>query len=69
MYKNDKTLKMLKIVSDIAKIFDSALIAEGVETKEQLNQLKEFGYQVIQGYYFSKPLTNKEFEDLLGGEK
>lgn len=69
MYNNDKTLKMVKIVSDIARIFDSALIAEGVETKEQLNQLKEFGYQVIQGYYFSKPLTNKEFENLLGGEK
>lgn len=69
MYTNDKTLKMVKIVSDIAKFLEVKLVAEGVETVEQLNQLKEFGYQVIQGYYFSKPLTSAEFEKLLGGKQ
>ncbi len=68
MYTNDKTLKMVKIVSDIAKFLEVKLVAEGVETVEQLNQLKEFGYQVIQGYYFSKPLTSTDFEKLLGGK-
>ena len=65
MYNNEKTLKMVEIVSDIAKFLNVILIAEGVETKEQLEQLKKFGYHIIQGYYFSKPLTKEEFEDKL----
>ena len=69
MYSNDKTLKVIELVSDIAKYLDVILVAEGVETIEQLNQLKKFGYSVIQGYYFSKPLSEKEFVYLLGGKK
>ena len=64
MFKNDKTLKMVGIVSDIAKYLNAKLIAEGVETKEQLEKLKELKYDVIQGYYFSKPLNSIEFENL-----
>lgn len=66
MFKNDKTLKMIGIVSDIAKYLNVKLIAEGVETKEQLNKLKELKYDVIQGYYFSKPVNNIEFEEFFG---
>ena len=62
MFKNDKTLKMVGIVSDIAKYLNVKLIAEGVETKEQLDKLKEFKYDVIQGFYFSKPVPSDEFE-------
>jgi diguanylate cyclase (GGDEF)-like protein len=64
MFENDKTLKMVGIVSDIAKYLNAKLIAEGVETKEQLEKLKELKYDVIQGYYFSKPLNSIEFENL-----
>jgi len=64
MFKNDKTLKMVGIVSDIAKYLNAKLIAEGVEAKEQLEKLKELKYDVIQGYYFSKPLNSIEFENL-----
>lgn len=35
-------------------------MAEGVETEEQLNFLKEEGCRLIQGFYFSKPLTTGE---------
>ena len=62
MFKNEKTLKMIGIVSEIAKHLNVKLIAEGVETKEQLNMLKELKYDIIQGYYFSKPVANEEFE-------
>ena len=65
MFKNDKTLKMVGIVSDIAKYLNVKLVAEGVEVKEQLDKLKELKYDIIQGYYFSKPLPNDEFEKLL----
>jgi EAL domain-containing protein (putative c-di-GMP-specific phosphodiesterase class I) len=64
MFENDKTLKMVGIVSDIAKYLNAKLIAEGVETKEQLEKLKELKYDVIQGYYFSEPLNSIEFENL-----
>ena len=39
------------------------LVAEGVETKEQLMTLKELGCNQIQGYYFSKPLLPDDFAD------
>ena len=68
MFKNDKTLKMVGIVSDIAKYLNVKLIAEGVETKEQLDKLKEFKYDVIQGFYFSKPVPSDEFEKFFGKE-
>ncbi|MCC2684627.1 MAG: diguanylate cyclase [Paenibacillaceae bacterium] len=40
-------------------------LAEGVETKEQLNFLRERGCDQIQGYYFSPPLPGPEFEQML----
>ena len=41
------------------------VIAEGVDTYEQFALLKEAGCSVIQGYYFSKPLTAGEFGKLI----
>ncbi len=38
------------------------VIAEGVETKEQLDFLKSRGCDQYQGYYFAKPMTAKEFQ-------
>ena len=42
------------------------LVAEGVETEEQLQYLMERGCPVIQGYYFSPPLTAERFVALYG---
>lgn len=41
------------------------VIAEGVETKEQLDFLNVIGCDEIQGYYFSKPITSEAFEKIL----
>jgi EAL domain-containing protein (putative c-di-GMP-specific phosphodiesterase class I) len=42
-----------------------AVIAEGVETGDQLSYLRRHGCDQMQGYYFSKPLPSTEFETLL----
>lgn len=41
------------------------VVAEGVETKEQLDFLKEHGCDFIQGFYFSKPLTKNDFKKII----
>lgn len=61
----DKSLNLLKGVIDLAKGQNIQIIAEGVETENQLNLLQEYGCSLIQGYYFSKPLTFQETSTLL----
>ncbi len=41
------------------------IVSEGVETAEQLDTMKELGIQYIQGYYFSKPLSQEEYLDFI----
>jgi EAL domain-containing protein (putative c-di-GMP-specific phosphodiesterase class I) len=45
------------------------VIAEGVETEEQLDYLRRHGCDQIQGYYFSRPLAAEDFEQLLRQQK
>jgi EAL domain-containing protein (putative c-di-GMP-specific phosphodiesterase class I) len=42
------------------------VVAEGVETAEQANQLKSLGCKYAQGYFFSKPMTQARAETLIG---
>lgn len=41
------------------------IVAEGIETKEQLDVLEELGIDYIQGYYFSRPLPAEQFLEFL----
>lgn len=58
---------VIKAIIALSNYFDSEIIAEGVETKEQLDILIKLGCKRIQGYYFSKPLPEQEVEILLEG--
>jgi predicted signal transduction protein with EAL and GGDEF domain len=49
----------------MAKSLKLRVIAEGVETIEQLRFLERLDCDKIQGYYFSKPLIAEEFRKLL----
>ena len=56
------------MIMNLSKTMDAITVAEGVETKEQYEFLKESGCDVIQGYYFSKPLPVDDFSKLLEKE-
>lgn len=56
---------MIRSIIDLAANFKLDVIAEGVETLEQLNFLKQNGCFAFQGYYFSKPVPINEFESLI----
>ena len=60
---------MLKIIMDIARYLSVPMIAEGVETKEQMLTLKDLGCDIVQGYYFSKPVPAEEFEQFIRQEE
>lgn len=56
---------MVKTIIDMAINFNLHVIAEGVETEDQLNFLMQNSCLAFQGYYFSKPVMVEEFERLL----
>lgn len=68
MYKNEKMLKMVNIVSDIGRLLEVPLVAEGVETEDQYLMLKDMGYEIIQGYYFAKPVPAEQFVEYIRKE-
>lgn len=43
-----------------AHVLGAKVIAEGVETEEQVNILKAIGCDIIQGYYFYKPMPEDQ---------
>ena len=49
----------------MGKALSLTVVAEGVETVEQMNFLKEHSCDEMQGYYFSKPIMPEQFADLL----
>ena len=55
---------IVKHIIDMAHKMDLKTICEGVETEEQYIKLKELGSDIIQGFYFAKPIQKKEFEEI-----
>lgn len=64
-FKNGKDTRMLEIVIEIAASLSVPVIAEGVENAEQFMTLKQMGCDIVQGYYFSKPVPAEQFEAFL----
>lgn len=62
----DKPTKIItESIINMAKELGFESVAEGVEYETQYDYLKQIGCDIIQGYYFSKPLPADEFEQLL----
>ena len=67
MHKDNTSLKLVELIIDISRFLDVPVIAEGVEEQSQLDTLRELGCDIIQGYYFSKPVPAEEFEKFFVG--
>jgi diguanylate cyclase (GGDEF)-like protein/PAS domain S-box-containing protein len=65
MTLNIRNKAIIKSIVQMAHSMELKVVAEGVETEHQLSILKEKECDYIQGYYFSKPLSAKETEELL----
>ena len=56
---------ILNFIISLAKWMNLVTIAEGVETGEQVEKLKNLGCDYIQGYYYAKPMPREDFEHYL----
>ncbi len=60
-FKAPKAQAIVKAVIAMAHSMDIKLIAEGIETEDEFEAMKALGVDYIQGFYFSKPLPEREF--------
>lgn len=60
-----KSMRVFSACINLARSLGLKTVSEGVETKEQMWAIRELGGDVIQGYYYSKPLSEEDFEKYL----
>ncbi len=65
MMVSDKGRLILEHIITMAEQLKLGLIAEGVETREQVEMLKQMGCDQVQGYYYAKPMPEEDFYRLL----
>ena len=57
LIESDKYSKMVSAMVGMGKALNLSLLAEGIETKDQLDLCKEIGFTLFQGFYLAKPMT------------
>ena len=60
-FENGKAKYIMDAATNMIHGMDLKIVSEGIETEEQFNTMQDLGISFIQGYYFSKPLPEKEF--------
>lgn len=61
--ESEKDIVVIRHIISLAKELKFTCLAEGAEQKCQVDRLRELGCEVIQGYYYSKPIPLKEYEE------
>jgi len=64
-FSETRDTHMLEVIVGIADYLSVPVIAEGVETEEQMLALKALGCDLVQGYFFSRPIPAEEYETFL----
>ncbi|MDE6204178.1 MAG: EAL domain-containing protein, partial [Lachnospiraceae bacterium] len=65
MMVSNKGRLILEQVVLMANKLELGILAEGVETKEQVELLQSIGCDQVQGFYYAKPMPEEEFFELL----
>ena len=60
--QSEKNYHLTKLMIGLGKYMEVPVVAEGVETMEQLELIKKAGCDIVQGYYFSRPVSKSDFE-------
>lgn len=62
---SDQDIRLVSSVLALARSLDLKVVAEGIESVEQLSFLQEKGSEIGQGYFFSRPVTADEIKELM----
>lgn len=66
---NEDDAEIIKTIITMGHTLNRNVIAEGVETEEQLDLLRSYGCDEVQGYFFCRPQTAEQLTDFLLGHK
>ena len=69
MLNNNESQEIVKTILSLGKNLRMKVVAEGVETREQMNLLKSLGCEFAQGYLFSRPLDSAAVERTLAASE
>ena len=69
LHENSQNKVMISSILSLAKTFDLKIVAEGVETSEQIDFLKEHKCDILQGFFYSKPVSLSDFEAMYFKQK
>jgi EAL domain-containing protein (putative c-di-GMP-specific phosphodiesterase class I) len=69
MDRDPETQEIVRIIVMLAHGLGLRVVAEGVETEEQSDLLKQIGCELAQGYLFSKPASSERIEDVLASNR
>ena len=61
--EREEDIIVIQHIITLAKELKFMCLAEGAESKPQVDRLRELGCEIIQGYYYSKPIPIKEYEE------
>lgn len=69
MTKGPRELALVKVIIELARELGLKTVAEGVETKEQLEILKELNCDFVQGFLLAKPMPEENLSDFMSNHK
>ena len=61
--ERNEDIILLRHIISLAKELGFVCLAEGAERSAQITRLRDLGCEIIQGYYYSKPIPLEEYEE------
>ena len=63
--EDEKSTVIIQMIADLARTLGMEIVAEGVESEEQAERLREMGCDLAQGYHFAEPLPREAVSGFL----